>query len=55
MASQDIMPRKDLHLLAHARVGDMVGTRFGDAKVTPLMKKRAAFALHHFDEGRRKD
>ena len=50
MASKDILPKKDLKLLTSAHVGDWVNTRFGEAHVTPLMKKRAAFALKHFDD-----
>ena len=50
MASKKIIPKHDLELLAHAHVGDWVGTRFGDAHVTTLMKSRAVFALRHFDD-----
>jgi hypothetical protein len=50
MASKKIIPKQDLALLAHAHVGDWVGTRFGEAHVTQLMKSRAVFALKHFDD-----
>jgi hypothetical protein len=50
MASKQIIPKSDLRLLAHAKVGDWVGTRFGEAHVTALMKSRAVFALKHFDD-----
>ncbi len=45
MASKEILPKKDLKLLAHAKVGDTVGTRLGDVQVTQLMRTRAIFAL----------
>jgi hypothetical protein len=50
MASKEIIPKKDLQLLAHAKVGDYVGTRYGEAHVTQLMKSRAIFALKHWDD-----
>jgi hypothetical protein len=50
MASKGIMPKHDLRLIANAKEGDWVGTRFGDARVTHLMKTRAVFALKHFDD-----
>ena len=50
MASKQIIPKSDLQLLAHAKVGDYVGTRFGEAHVTGLMKQRAVFALKHFND-----
>ena len=50
MASKEIIPKKDLRLLAHAKVGDWVGTRYGDAHVTAKIKSRAVFALNHWDD-----
>jgi hypothetical protein len=50
MASREILPKSDLKLLMGAKVGDIAETRFGPAKVTELIKKRARFAYRHFDD-----
>ncbi len=50
MASKSIIPKHDLELLIHAKVGDHVGTRYGEAKVTKLMKVRASYALKHWND-----
>jgi hypothetical protein len=51
MASKKIIPRQDLSMLAHAKVGGYVETRkWGEAHVTQLMKSRAVFALKHWND-----